>query len=182
VSAKSRTGQTAEIGGPLKAKIFPNPKVCATMIKRSKRPILVVGSKATELETRDGDLVDTAIRLFKTGRITVVATAHMIREFLERGVEGVHSMPLFTLGKKLGDLDWGGFDGGGPYDAVVFAGFPYYMEWLLESGLKNFSGGLRTISLDRSYQPNAQWSLGWMPKPEWLEALDSIVQSLEEEG
>jgi CO dehydrogenase/acetyl-CoA synthase epsilon subunit len=53
------------------------------------------------------------------------------------------------------------------------------MEWLLESGLKNFSD-LRTISLERSYQPNAEWSLGWMPEPVWRETIDKIVSRLEE--
>jgi CO dehydrogenase/acetyl-CoA synthase epsilon subunit len=62
---------------------------------------------------------------------------------------------------------------------VVFAGFPYYIEWLVESGLKNFSD-LMTISLERSYQPNAEWSLGWMPEPDWRETIDKIVSRLEE--
>jgi acetyl-CoA decarbonylase/synthase complex subunit epsilon len=181
MSAKARTGQIAEIAGPKNANIFPNANVAANMISKSKRPLLVVGSKSVEMETRDGDLIDTAIRAMKNPKLTVVATAHIVGEFRKRGANKAHSMSLFVLGKYLSDPAWMGFDDAGSYDIVIFAGFPYYMEWLLESGLKNFAIKLRTISLDRTYQPNAQWSLGWMPEPDWQETIDTIITRLEED-
>jgi acetyl-CoA decarbonylase/synthase complex subunit epsilon len=179
VAAKMNTGQTAEIAGPKKANVFPSSDVAANLIARAKRPLLVVGSKSTEVKTNDGDLVDTAIRAMRNDRLTVVATGHLVGEFRRRGADRARSMSIFVLGKHLSDPDWRGFDGLGSYDAVVLAGLPYYMEWLLESGLKNFSD-LRTISLERSYQPNAEWSLGWMPEPVWRETIDKIVSRLEE--
>ncbi len=151
------------------------------MIGKAKRPLLVVGSESAKLETSDGDFIDTAIRAMKNKKVTVVATGHLVGEFRRRGVEDANSMSIFVLGKFLSDPEWKGFDGDGAYDVVVFAGFPYYVEWLVESGLKNFAAKLRTISLERGYQPNAQWSLGWMPEPDWRETLDKIVSSLEEE-
>jgi acetyl-CoA decarbonylase/synthase complex subunit epsilon len=181
MSAKARTGQIAEIAGPKNANIFPNATVAATMISKAKRPLFVVGSQSMEMETRDGDLIDSAIRAMKNQKLTVVATAHMVGEFRKRGANKAQSMSLFVLGKYLSDLAWTGFDGEGSYDLVIFAGFPYYMEWLLESGLKNFAMKLRTISLDRTYQPNAQWSLGWMPVPDWQETIDTIITRLEED-
>jgi len=181
MSAKMKTGQTAEIAGPKKANIFPNADVAAAMIGKAKRPLLVVGSVSTKLETNDGDFVDTAIRAMKNKKVSVVATGHLVGEFRSRGVENAYSMSIFVLGKYLSDPAWKGFDGNGPYDVVVFAAFPYYMEWLVESGLKSFATGLRTVSLERSYQPNAQWSLGWMPEPDWRDALEKIVSRLEEE-
>ena len=180
MSAQMRRGQTGMIGGSLQARVFPNAVVAANLITRAKRPLLVVGSEATEKKTKDGDIIDSAIRAMKNRRLTVVATGHLISEFRKRGVEDANSMPLIVLGKYLSDSEWMGFDGEGQYDTAIFIGYPYYMEWLVESGLKNFTK-LRTISLDRTYQPNAQWSLGWMPEPEWIEALDKIVSSLEEE-
>jgi len=179
VAGKMITGQTAEIAGPKKANVFPSPDVAANLIAKAKRPLLVIGSESTAVETIDGDLVDTAIRAMKNKKLSVVATGHLVGEFRKRGVDKVHSMSIFVLGKHLSDPDWGGFDGLGSYDAVVFAGFPYYVEWLVESGLKNFSD-LMTISLERSYQPNAEWSLGWMPEPDWRETIDKIVKRLEE--
>ena len=180
MSAKMKTGQLAEIAGPKKANVFPSADVAAAMISRARRPLLVVGSYSTKTKTRDGDLIDSAIRVMRNPKFTVAATGHLVGEFRKRGVEKTHSISLFVLGDRLRDPEWNGFDGEGAYDIVVFAGFPYYMEWLIESGLKSFAMGLRTISLERSYQPNAEWSLGWMPEPEWQEVIDRIVSKLEE--
>ena len=178
--ARMIPGQTAEIAGPTKAFVIPKPEVAASLIKRAKRPLLVVGSKAVETQTMDGDLVDTAIRLHDTGRLQVVATAHLVGEFVKRGAEGIHSMQMMNLGDRLRDPDWMGFDGEGAYDLVAFVGNLYYMEWLVESGLKNFAQDLMTISLSRSYQPNARWSLGTMRAEEWKEVIEVIVKSITE--
>ncbi|MBD3205091.1 CO dehydrogenase/acetyl-CoA synthase complex subunit epsilon, partial [Candidatus Bathyarchaeota archaeon] len=51
MSAKMKTGQTAEIAGPKKAFVIPNPKVAASMIKKAERPLLVIGSESTEIKT-----------------------------------------------------------------------------------------------------------------------------------
>ena len=180
MSGKMILGQTAEIPGPKKALILPNAEVAATMIKKAKRPLIVVGSEATKVATKDGDLVDSAIRVNKSRKITVVATAHLAGEFRKRKADRILSMPLMNLGDRLRDPNWKGFDGKGRYDLVVFAGLPYYLEWLVLSGLKNFAGDLKTISLDRTYQPNAIWSMGFMIEKEWKEVMDKIVSSLEE--
>ncbi|MBC8224451.1 CO dehydrogenase/acetyl-CoA synthase complex subunit epsilon [Candidatus Bathyarchaeota archaeon] len=180
MSQKMTLGQTAEIAGPKKAFIIPKPEVVASMIKRAKRPLLVVGSESAKTMTSDGVLVDTAIRLI--GKMTVAATGHLVSEFLKRDVQGVHSISLMNLGDRLRDPLWGGFDGEGQYDLVVFAGFPYYLEWLVLNGLKSFAMDLRTISLTRSYQPNASWSLGSMKVDEWKEVLDKIASTLMEEN
>ncbi len=182
MSTKSRTGQIAEIAGPKHANIFPNAEVAASMIGKAKRPLLVIGSESVEMKTRDGDMIDSAIRAMKNKNLSVVATAHMVGEFRKRGFNRANSMSLFVLGKYLSDPVWKGFDGNGQYDLVVFAGFPYYMEWLLESGLKNFAMNVRTVSLDRTYQPNAQWSLGWMPEPDWQNSIETIISRLEEDS
>lgn len=182
MSAKFKTGQIAEIAGPKNANIFPNADVAANMISKAKRPLLVVGSESVKTKTNDGDLIDSTTRALKNPKLSVVATAHLVSEFRKRGINKVNSMSIFVLGKKLSDPNWGGFDGKGHYDLVIFAGFPYYMEWLLESGLKNFAMKLRTVSLDRTYQPNAQWSLGWMPEPDWRESIEKIISRLEEES
>jgi acetyl-CoA decarbonylase/synthase complex subunit epsilon len=179
MSAKMRTGQTAEIPGPKKANLIPQPKVAASMIKRAKRPLLVVGSNAPNVKTTDGDLVDSAIRFHKNG-VAVVATGTLAKTFRDRGAE-VYSMQFMNLGDRLRDPSWTGFDGEGPYDIILFVGTIYYMEWLVQSGLKSFSQDLRTVSLGNTYQPNASWSMGSMPVKDWLSALDEILKELEEE-
>lgn len=175
-----RTGQTAEIPGPTKANVIPQPKVAASMIKKAERPLLVVGSKAPSIVTNDGDLVDSAIRLQKAG-ITVVATGTLAKTFMDRGTE-VYSMQFLNLGDRLRDPGWAGFDGKGPYDLVLFVGTLYYMEWLVLSGLKNFAQDLKTVSLGNAYQPNANWSMGSSPVKNWLAALDEIIKGLEKDN
>lgn len=179
MSAKLTTGQTAEIPGPKKASLIPKPEVAASMISRANRVLLVVGSEAVRVKTRDGDLVDTAIRMARSKRITVAATGHLSGEFRRRGAIGVQGISVMELGDRLRDVGWTGLDGGGPYDLVVFMGLPYYLEWLVLSGLKNFAPSLRTLSLDNTYHPNAGWSLGYSPAEEWIEILDRIVSNIE---
>jgi len=182
MAAKPILGQTAEIPGPKKAFIAPGPEVVASMMKKAKRALLAVGSEATDVKTKDGDLVDYAIRLSRLRNTTVVATGHLVKEFRKRGAEDVHSMPFTNLGDRLRDRDWKGLDGEGPYDLVLFVGFPYYIEWLLLSGLKSFAADLKTISLDNVYQPHANWSMGSMAEAAWREALDKVASILEGGG
>jgi len=179
MSAKTIPGQTAEIPGPKKAFLIPKPEVAAAMMKRAKRALLVVGSKAAKIKTKDGDLVDSAMRLSRIGNITVAATGHLVGEFRRRDAYEVYTMPLMNLGDRLRDPEWGGFDGKGPYDLALFVGFPYYLEWLVLSGLKSFAQDLRTISLERVYQPNASWSFGNTAEEEWKEIIDKIASILE---
>ena len=47
MSAKPEPWQTAEVCGPIKANVITKPEIAAAMIKRAKRPIIVVGHLAT---------------------------------------------------------------------------------------------------------------------------------------
>ena len=182
MSAKPILGQTAEIPGPKKAFIISKPEIAASMIKKAKRAILAVGSEAVSIKTRDGDLIDSSLRMSKAKNVTVLATGHMLGEFKKRKAKNVYSMSLTSLGDRLRQSEWSGLDGKGPYDLAIFFGFYYYLEWLVLSGLKNFSPDLKTISLDNVYQPNASWSFGSMQDEEWKDSLDRIVKILEEEN
>jgi len=57
MSAKMKRGQTGMVGGPLQANIFPNVDVAANLIKKAKRPLLVVGSKATEQKNAVSEVI-----------------------------------------------------------------------------------------------------------------------------
>jgi acetyl-CoA decarbonylase/synthase complex subunit epsilon len=180
MSGRMVTGQIAEIPGPQKALIIQSAESLVVMVKRASRPLFVIGSEAQKITTNDGDLIDTAIKLSENSKNTIVTTGHIIAEFRRRQVEKVFSMQLMNLGDRLRDPGWGGFDGEGVYDLVIFVGFTYYLEWLVLSGLKNFARGIKTISLDRTYQPNADWSMGLMTEKEWKDTLEKIVSILAE--
>jgi len=174
--------QTAEVAGPKKALVVSKPEVAAAMIKRAKRPILVVGHKAVETEVGGMKLIDYMIEIAKKGNIPIVATAHIINEFLKRNYKPAGWMPAVDIGNRLTDPDWKGLDGEGQYDLALIVGLPYYMEWTILNGLKHFSSNLKTITLDNVYHPNASWSFANISEKDWIENLKVITEKLEEGG
>ncbi len=178
MSAKAEPWQTAEIAGPKKALLIMKPEVVAAMIKRAKRPILVVGNLATEADSDTGKMIDYAIRLNKATGIPVVATAHTIKEFVKQGFKQATQMNAMDIGNRLKDHSWNGLDGKGPYDVALFMGLPYYMEFVILSGLKHFATNLKTISLDRYYNPHATWSFPNLKVEEWTQSFETIIKKL----
>jgi len=171
--------QTAEIPGPKKALVITKPDIVVAMIKRAKRPILIVGHKAAETKLGEERLIDYLIRLSKTAEIPTVATSHIVKEFISRGFQPKAWMPAVDIANRLQDPEWKGLDGEGQYDLALFVGIQYYMEWLILSSLKHFSSKLKTISLDRFYQPHASWSFPNIPLNEWEENLKIIEKEIE---
>jgi len=178
MGVKAEPWQTAEIAGPKKALLILKPEVVVAMVKRAKRPILVVGSLAADDYSDDVKMIDYAIRMGKTAGIHVVATAHMTTEFLKRGFQPAGWMPAMDIGNRLKDPEWEGLDGGGPYDLAMFMGLPYYMEFVILAGLKHFSTNLKTISLDRFYNPHATWSFPNLSVKDWSESFETIIDKL----
>jgi len=175
---KAEPWQTAEIAGPKKALLILKPEVVVAMVKRAKRPILVVGHLAAEDYSDDVKMIDYAIRLSKTAGIPVVATAHMVTEFIKKGFQPAAWMPAMDIGNRLKDQEWKGLDGIGPYDIALFMGLPYYMEFVILSALKHFSTNLKTISLDRFYNPHATWSFPNLSVEDWNQSFEIILSKL----
>ena len=150
--------QCAEIAATKKANPITKPEVAVAMIKRAARPILVVGSNATERWMEGKQLIDYLIDFAKASSVPVVATAHMVGEFLKRGYEPAGFMSAMDIGNRLVDPSWQGLDGKGHPDLAMFVGLPYYMEALILSGLKHFAPDLRTMTLDNLFHPHASWS------------------------
>jgi len=171
--------QRAEVPGPKRGIPLQRPEVLSALLNKSKRPILIVGHKSVEMDLRGKKLIDYLINLAKTGKIPVIATAHIIKEFSTRGFDNVTSMPVMDVANRLRDPDWKGLDGLGPYDLALFAGLPYYMEWLVLSGLKD-SKSLKTISIDGFFQPNASWSTPNISSSELGDFLDGLIGKLGE--
>jgi acetyl-CoA decarbonylase/synthase complex subunit epsilon len=170
--------QRAEVAGPKRALPLAKPEVLLAMLKRSKRPILVVGHKIIELDSDGKKLIDFVIGMSKAGKIPIVATANTVKEFINREFQSVASMPVMDVANRLTDPEWKGLDGKGAYDLAFFVGLPYYMEWLILSGLKNFASNLQTISLDGFYQPNATWSIPNISSKELREFFETLILKL----
>ncbi|MFQ6095972.1 MAG: CO dehydrogenase/acetyl-CoA synthase complex subunit epsilon [Candidatus Bathyarchaeia archaeon] len=178
MGVKAEPWQTAEIAGPKKALLILKPEVVVAMVKRAKRPILVVGHLAIEDYSDDIKMIDHAIRMSKTAGIPLVATAHMVTEFIKRDFQPAAWMSAMDIANRLKDPEWKGLDGKGPYDLAMFMGLPYYMEFVILAGLKHFSIDLKTISLDRFYNPHATWSFPNLSVKNWNESFEIILSKL----
>ena len=102
-----------------------------------------------------------------------------MKEFVERGFQPEGWMPVVDIANRLRDPEWRGLDSKGQYDLALFVGIQYYMVWVILSGLKHFSSRLKTISLDRFYQPHASWSFPNISPDEWKENLKMIEKEIE---
>jgi acetyl-CoA decarbonylase/synthase complex subunit epsilon len=171
--------QCAEVAATKKANPITKPEVAVALIKRAARPILVVGSNATERWMDGKQLIDYLIDLAKASKVQVVATAHMISEFLKRGYEPAGFMSAMDIGNRLVDPSWQGLDGKGHPDLAMFVGLPYYMEALILSGLKHFAPDLRTMTLDNLYHPHASWSYPNGSLEDWAANLTVMTSKFE---
>lgn len=176
--ATAEPWQKAEISGPSRALVITKPEVVVAMIKKAKRPILIVGHETAETEIQDKKLMDYAIRLSEAGKIPTVATAHVVGEFVKKGFQPAASMSAVDIANRLVDSDWKGLDGNGQYDLAMFMGITYYMEWVIFSGLKHFGQNLKTISLDKYYQPHASWSFPNLSIEDLGQSLETIISKL----
>jgi len=176
--ATAEAWQRAEIPGPTKAFVIPKPEVLVAMIKRAKHPIIVAGHRVVQVSEGE-PYIDTIIRIAKAANVPVVATAHIVGEFVKRGFQPAAWMPAVDITARLQDSSWTGLDGKGQYDLAIFTGIQYYMEWLLFSGLKHFGTHLKTVSLDRFYQPQASWSFPNLTLKDWNAYLVNIANQLE---
>jgi CO dehydrogenase/acetyl-CoA synthase complex epsilon subunit len=171
--------QKYEIPGPVKASVIVKPEMVSALIKRANNPIFVVGHE-TEIDLGKTVPIDYIIRIAKAANIPVVTTAHTIGKFLERGFEPASSMTAMDIGNRLTDTNWSIIDGKGSHDLALIIGLPYYMGWVIESGLKSFAyKHLKMISLDRYYQPHCNWSFPNLSLENWKKNLEIIAKEVE---
>ena len=168
--------QKAEIPGPTKSFILQKPKVAATLIKRAKHPVLIVGHEAVEEINNEIKLIEYIVKIAKAGKIPVVASGKSFAEI--KKFIPVSLMSIVEVGSKLIDPNWSGVDGLGSHDLALFIAIPYYVEWLVLSGIKHFSN-IVTISLDRFYQPHASWSFPNLTINDWIKNLNILIKALE---
>ena len=172
--------QCAEVSSTKKANPIQKPEIAVAMIKKAQRPILIVGSNATERWMEGKQLIDFLIDFAKASKVQVVATAHMVGEFIKRGYEPAGFMNAMDIGNRLVDPEWMGLDGKGHPDLVLMVGIPFYMQGLILSGLMHFASDLKTMTLDNMYHPHASWSFPNGTLEEWASNLK--VMTLKFEG
>jgi acetyl-CoA decarbonylase/synthase complex subunit epsilon len=174
--------QCAEIAATKKANPIQKPEIAVAIIKNAANPLLIVGSNSTERFMEGKPAIDFIIDLAKASNLKVVATAHIVGEFLKRGYEPAGFMTAMDIGNRLVDPAWQGIDGKGQPDLALFIGLPYYMESLILSGLKHFATGLKTITLDNMYHAHASWSFPNASLDEWANNLRQMTSKFRSEN
>ncbi|QEF94814.1 CO dehydrogenase/acetyl-CoA synthase complex subunit epsilon [Methanothermobacter sp. KEPCO-1] len=156
------------------ATVMP-PEMVASAIKKSERPLMVVGSLVNDLPH---DILDRIVKIIKKGKMDVALTGGSglrLNELRRKNIIGV-----IELVNNLKNPDWEGFDGNGNYDLVCFIGVPYYIGSQGLSTLKAFAPHLKTVTLCRYMHPNADMSYPSMKYTEWLRWLDELIDALEQ--
>jgi acetyl-CoA decarbonylase/synthase complex subunit epsilon len=171
--------QCAEIAATKKANPITKPEVAVAMIKKAARPLLIVGSNATVRILENKPLIEYLIDFAKASKVPVVATAHIVGEFIKRGYEPADFMSAMDIANRLIDKQWQGIDGKGHPDIVLIVGLPYYMESLILSGLKHIAPELKTMTLDNLYHPHASWSYPNASLQEWANNLNIMISRFE---
>lgn len=170
--------QCAEVATSKKANPIQKPEIAAAMIKKASRPLLIVGSNATERYMEGKQLIEYLIDLAKAGNLQVVATAHMVGEFIKRGYTPAAYMNAMEIGQRVEDPSWMGLDGKGHPDLVIMVGMPYYMQALILAGLKHFAPDLKTMTLDNLFHVHASWSFPNQSLEDWANNLKVITSKL----
>jgi len=170
--------QWGNIPGPTMASCPDDPvKVFPALIRRSKNPLLIVGSYMY-LELGGRLLADYAIDIAKAAKCPIVATAHTPKLFYERGFPAAY-MSLVDIVNRLQDP---GFtvnpSRAPPHDLVMFLGIRYEFASQGLSTLKHFAPHLKTMTLCKWYHPNADWSFPNVKDEEWRKLLDGFIQAL----
>jgi len=163
--------QCAEIASTKKANPIQKPEIAVAMIKKAQRPLLIAGSNLTERFMEGRPAIEFIIDLANASKVPVVATAHMVGEFIKRGYQPAAHMNAMEIGQRVGDPSWQGLDGKGHPDLVIMVGMPYYMQALILAGLKHFAPDLRTMTLDNMFHVHASWSFPNASMDEWANNL-----------
>jgi acetyl-CoA decarbonylase/synthase complex subunit epsilon len=167
--------EMAQIPGPEMAKTYM-PKVIGAIIKKAKRPLLVVGAELFD----DPIMFDKAIEIGKTG-IPIAATAHSVKGFVDRNyLDNVYQIGLHPLTANIRFEDYNGLDGKGNYDVVIFMGIFYKFANAMFSTLKHFNRNIKRVSIDRYYHVNADMTFGNMAfnPDDYHAAVDEVIAAL----
>ena len=163
------------------AKVQDDPAEYAALIKRAKRPLLVLGPKLAE-SLGDKLLLEYALELAKAANMATCATAHIKGKMVELGGKPDSEYDAVEIVNHLKDPDWQGVRKEGNHDLVIFFGIRTDLGNQSLSTLKHFAPHLKTMTLCKYVYPNADYSLPNIRKDEqWKAFLENLISNLKEE-
>jgi acetyl-CoA decarbonylase/synthase complex subunit epsilon len=151
----------------------------ADLIRRAKRPLLVVGPLLLKSLPDGKLLLEYALDIAKAAGIPICATAHTRGKIVELGVQPDCVYDVVEIINALKDPDWQGVKKEGNHDLVMFFGIRSDLGNQGLSTLKHFAPHLKTMTLCLHYFPHANYSLPNFKKDaKWQEFLESLIANL----
>ncbi len=167
--------------GTKAARLIEEPGEYAHLIKRAKRPLLVIGPRTLTMSLDGRLLLEYAIDIAKALNIPICATAHTKKKLLELGVEPDSSYDIIEILNHLKDPGWQGVKKEGNHDLVMFLGIRTDLGEQGLSTLKHFAPHLKTMTLCKYFYPNASYSLPNFRKDDkWKEFLETMIANLKD--
>jgi acetyl-CoA decarbonylase/synthase complex subunit epsilon len=161
------------------ARLIEDPEEYANLIKKAKRPLLVVGPLLLT-STVDGKiLMQYALDIAKACNIPICATAQTKGKIVELGVQPDSVYDTVEIVNALKDPEWRGVRKEGNHDLVIFFGIRSDLGNQCLSTLKHFAPHLKTMTLCKHYFPHANYSLpNFKNDAKWQEFLESLIADL----
>jgi len=165
--------------GTKSARLIEDPAEYADLIRKAKRPLLVVGPLLLA-STADGKiLMEYALDIAKAVGIPICATAQTRGKIVEMGVQPDCYYDTVEIVNALKDPDWRGVKKEGNHDLVLFFGIRSDLGNQGLSTLKHFAPHLKTMTMCKHYFPHASYSLPNFKKDsEWQEFLEGLIANL----
>lgn len=149
------------------------------LIRRAKRPLLVLGPLLSEWSLDEKLLIEYALEIANIANIPICATAQVKGKMTELGVKPDSVYDAVEIVNALKDPDWRGVKKEGNHDLVIFFGIRSDLGEQCLSVLKHFAPHLKTMTLCKFYYPNANYSLPNFRKDEqWKAFLENLIDSL----
>jgi len=169
--------------GTKSGKVIEDAEEYANIIKKAKRPLLVLGPKLLDSSLDGKLLLDYALEIAQATNAATCATAHVKGKMMEAGVKPDSSYDGVEIVNFLKDPEWKGLKGAGNHDLVMFFGIRSDLAEQTLSPLKHFAPYLKTMTLCKYVFPNADYSLPNFKKDEqWKTFLDNLITNLKKEG
>ncbi|AEG18942.1 CO dehydrogenase/acetyl-CoA synthase complex subunit epsilon [Methanobacterium paludis] len=159
--------QPTVIAGPKQA-LLATPETAKMMLRKAKRPLLVLGPLVTE-----EPLINYSADIAEKWELPVVTTADAYKAFRDKGVK-TKSYGIVEIVNLLQDPEWQGVKDEGQHDLVIFLGCIYYIASQGLSTLKHFAPHIKTLTVCKYFHSNADASFPNMKDEEWFKYLDKM--------
>jgi acetyl-CoA decarbonylase/synthase complex subunit epsilon len=161
------------------ARLIEDAAEYAGLIKKAKRPLLVVGPLLLASAADGKILMEYALDIAKAADIPICATAQTRGKIVELGIQPESVYDIVEIANALKDPDWRGVKKEGNHDLVILFGIRSDLGNQSLSTLKHFAPHLKTMTLCKHYFPHANYSLPNFKKDaKWQEFLENLIANL----